>query len=171
MLAMTADFHAAEDPASAFHTRLLRSAELRLALPLVRLLYPAVTEREWVDYATQSQGGEERRILVACNPGGYVHGLCILQGNLDLHCGRTLDVEELVVASFLDYKSVMRALLSGVEQMAREGACQAVRVMLADSNLPHRQGVADALNSIGYVRNTARFAKPLAKAPQPISTS
>src|SRR5262245_57641269 len=143
---MTADSHAAGSPASAFHARLLPSADLRLALPLVRLLYPAVTEREWLDFARQSQIREQRRILVACNAGGYVHGLCILRGNLDLNCGRTLDVEELVVASFLDCTSVTRALLSGVEQMAREGDYQAVRVILADSNLPYRQGMADALN-------------------------
>jgi len=166
---MIADSHTAGSPASAFDARLLPPADLRLAFPLVRLLHPAVTERDWLDYAKQSQRGEQRRILVACNPGGYAHGLCILTDNVDLHCGRTLDVEELVVASFLDCASVTRALLSGVERMAREGDYHAVRVVLADSNLPYRQGVADALNSIGYVRTTARFAKPLTQSPGPIS--
>ena len=109
-----------------------------------------------------------RRILVASNSGGYLHGLCTLVDGFDLRCGRTLDVEDLIVANFLDSRSVAHTLLGGVEDIARGGGYHAVRVSLADGNMPHRQAVADALNSVGHVRTMARFAKPLAQPLKPI---
>lgn len=156
---------------SAFQVRILPEGELRLAFPLVQLLYPSLSEPEWIAYA----GGRgppkhwsHRRVLVASNPSGYLHGLCTLADGFDLRCGRTLDVDDLVVANFLDTRSVARALLAGIEDIARRDGYHAVRVNLADGNMPHRQAVADALNSVGHVRTMARFAKPLAQPLKPI---
>jgi hypothetical protein len=168
MPAMTTDFHLAGGPKSAFRVRLLPPGDLRLALPLAQLLYPFLTERAWFDYAKQPQNGEQRRILVACDPRGYLHGLCTLSDGFDLRCGRSLDVDDFVVASFVDTKSVAEVLLAGIEEIARTSGYQEVRVMLADSNLPHRQAVADTLNSGGHVRTMARFTKPLAQPPRPM---
>ena len=60
-----------------------------------------------------------RRVLVASNSGGYLHGLCTLADGFDLKCGRTLDVDDLVVANFLDTRSVAQTLLAGIEDIAR----------------------------------------------------
>ena len=76
--------------------------------------------------------------------------------------------DDLVVANFLDMRSIAQSLLAGIEAIARGGGYQEVRVNLADSNMPHRQAVADALNSVGHVRTIARFAKPLAQPLKPI---
>jgi hypothetical protein len=154
-----------------FQVKLLPEGELRLALPLAQLLYPSLSETEWVAYASGRSARQtwlHRRVLVAANPSGYLHGLCTLVDGFDLRCGRTLDVDDLVVANFLDSRSVAQALLTGVEEIARSDRYQAVRVNLACSNLPHRQAVADALNSIGHVQTMARFAKPLAQPLKPI---
>jgi hypothetical protein len=156
---------------STFSVRILPEAELRLALPLAQLLYPALREQDWVAYAGGRGApdiGLRRRVLVAANPNGYLHGLCTLADGFDLRCGKTLDVDDLIVANFLDSRSVAQALLLGVEEIARSGSYQAVRVNLVDSNLPHRQAVADALNSEGHVQTMARFAKPLAQPLKPI---
>ena len=168
MPVMTTDFHLAESPESAFRVRLLPPGDVRLALPLAQLLHPFLTERAWFDYAKQPQNGGQRRILVACDPRGYMHGLCTLSDGFDLRCGRSRDVDDFVVASFVDTKSVAEVLLAGIEEIARTSGYQGVRVMLADSNLPHRQAVADTLNSGGHVRTMARFTKPLAQPPRPM---
>jgi hypothetical protein len=154
----------------AFQVRILPEGELRLALPLAQLLYPSLGEQEWVAYASgrPPPPWASRRVLVASNPAGYLHGLCTMVDGFDLRCGRTLDVEDLIVANFLDTRSVAHTLLAGVEDIGRSGGYHAVRVNLADGNLPHRQAVADALNSVGHVRTTARFAKPLAQPLKPI---
>lgn len=159
------------DAQSAFQVRILPEGELRLAVPLIQLLYPSLSEADWVAYASGRlplKSGSARRVLVASNPGGYLHGLCTLADGFDLKCGRTLDVDDLVVANFLDTRSVAQALLAGIEDIARRGSYHAVRVNLADGNMPHRQAVADALNSGGHVRTMARFAKPLAQPLKPI---
>ena len=156
---------------SAFQVRILPEGELRLAVPLIQLLYPSLSEAEWIAYASGRpplKSGSPRRVLVASNPGGYLHGLCTLVDGFDLRCGRTLDVDDLVVANFLDTRSVAQTLLAGIEDIARRGGYHEVRVNLADSNMPHRQAVADALNSVGHVRTMARFAKPLAQPLKPI---
>jgi hypothetical protein len=156
---------------SAFQVRILPEGELRLAVPLVKLLYPSLLEADWISYASGQSTPKLRslrRVLVASNAGGYLHGLCTLIDGFDLRCGRTLDVDDLVVANFLDTRSVAQTLLAGIEDIARRGGYHEVRVNLADSNMPHRQAVADALNSVGHVRTTARFAKPLAQPLKPI---
>jgi hypothetical protein len=156
---------------NAFQVRILSEGELRLALPLAQLLYPSVSELEWVTYASGQlppMPWAPRRILVASNSGGYLHGLCSMIDGFDLRSGRTLDVDDLIVANFLDSRSVAQTLLAGVEDIARASGYHAVRVNLADGNLPHRQAVADALNSVGHVRTMARFAKPLAQPLKPI---
>ena len=156
---------------NAFQVRILAEGELRLAVPLVQLLYPSLSEAEWVAYASAKpppKPSPARQVLVASNPGGYLHGLCTLTDGFDLRCGRTLDVDDLVVANFLDTRSVAQTLLAGIEDIARRGGYHAVRVNLADGNMPHRQAVADALNSVGHVRTMARFAKPLAQPLRPI---
>jgi hypothetical protein len=157
-------------PQGAFQARLLGAGELRLALPLARLLYPSLTEPAWVAYATGSNGtasAPRRRVLAACNPAGYLHGICTLFGGIDLRYGRALDVEDMVVVGFLDAKSVAQALLNGIEDLARKEGFREIRVHLADGDLPHRQAVADTLNSGGHVRTTACYAKLLVAAPQP----
>lgn len=163
--------HAPRNAQGAFQVRLLPAGEVRLALPIAQLLYPALTEKTWVAYANGGAGPETslpRQVLVACNPGGYLHGLCTLSDGFDLHSGRILVVDDLIVADFLDTRSVAHALLTGVEEMARKGGYHAVRVSLADGNLPHRQAVADALNSEGHVRTMACYSKPLAQPLRPI---
>src|SRR5262247_2806337 len=141
MPAMTTEFHLAGGPASAFQVRLLQPGDLRLALPLAQLLHPFLTERAWFDYAKQPQNGGQRRILVACDLRGYLHGLCTLSDGFDLGCGRSLDVDDFVVASFVDTKSVAEALVAGIEEIARSGDYEEVRVSLADSNPSHLQAV------------------------------
>lgn len=150
---------------------MLAAGEVRLALPIAQLLYPALTEESWVGYANGrlgADGSSPRRVLVASNPAGYLHGLCTLSDGFDLRSGRTLIVDDLIVADFLDTRSVAHALLTGVEEVARKGGYHAVRVSLADGNLPHRQAVADALNSEGHVRTMACYSKPLAQPLRPI---
>ena len=169
--AMTAKSTTAGIAGEAFSARLLGTDEARLALPLAQLLYPGLTEAAWSAYAANGRGSAAsvvRRILVACNPAGYLHGLCTLSDGFDLRCGCTLDVDDFVVASFVDSKSVAQALLVGIEKFARIGGYQEVRVTLADSNLPHRQTLADTLNSGGHVRTMARFTKPLTPPLAPI---
>ena len=136
-------------PESAFHVWLLPESELRLALPLVQLLYPSLIEQQWLDYACGRvlPGARPRRVLVARNPKGYLHGLCTVADGFDPRCGRILDVDDFVVANFLDSRSVAHLLLTGVEELARKGDYHAVRVNLADGNLPHRQAVADAIDA------------------------
>ncbi|HEY7688143.1 MAG TPA: hypothetical protein VH835_05600 [Dongiaceae bacterium] len=151
----------------AFQVRLLGAGQVRLALPLARLLYPSLTEPQWAAYAA-GPGGEaapKRRVLVACNPAGYLHGLCTLCGGIDLRHGRALDVEDVVVVSFLDAGSVTRALLDGIEDLARRDGFSEIRVHLPDGDLPHRQAVADTLGSGGHVRIAACYAKLLPPRP------
>lgn len=149
---------------SAFQIRILPEAELRLALPIAQLLYPSLSETEWVAYASgrpPPAPWAPRRVLTAFNPVGYLHGLCTLADGIDPRCGRTLDVDDLVIANFVDPHSVPRAMLSGIEEIARNGGYHAVRVILADGNLLHRQAMVDTLNSVGHVQTMARYAKLL----------
>jgi len=158
----------ARDISNAFRVRLLGASELRLALPLAQLLYPSLTEDAWVAYASSQSGSgaaPPRRLLAAYNPSGYLHGLCTLSEGFDPRCGQILDVKDLVVTSFLNTKSVAHALLEGIEAAARKGNYRAIRVHLADGNLPQRQALADMLNSGGHVRIAACYTKPL---PQPL---
>lgn len=167
---MIAELAMAIGAQSTFQVRLLGAAEVRMALPIAQLLYPALTEESWVSYANGLGSGTPppRWVLVACNSAGYLHGLCTLSDGFDLRSGRILLVDDLIVANFLDTKSVAHALLKAVEEMARKGDYSAVRVSLADGNFPHRQAVADTLNSEGHVRTTAGYSKPLVHALQPV---
>lgn len=152
----------------AIQVRVLLEAELRQALPLAQLRYPTLSETEWVAYASGRPPPEPcatRRVLTACNPGGYMHGLCTLVDGFDLRYGRTLDVDDVVIANLLDTRSVPQVLLAGIEEIARNGGYRAIRVNLADGNLQQRKLVADTLNSLGHVQTMARYAKRLGPAP------
>lgn len=148
-----------------FQVRLLAREELRLALPLARMLYPGLTEADWLAYAAGAPPVPlPRQALVASNPTGNLRGLCTVAQGYDLRCGRTLDVEDFVVADFLDMRSVVATLLSGIEEVGRAAGCRTVRVHLDDSSLPRHRPIVDALNSVGHVRTTVRFAKPMVRA-------
>ena len=172
MSAMTAKLPMTRSAQSSFQVRLLAAGEVRLALPVAQLLYPALTEESWIAYTSGSQGSEvfsPRRVLGAFNPGGYLHGLCTLSDGFDLRSGRTLIVDDLIVADFLDTRSVIHALLVGIEELARKESYRGIRVSLADGNLLHQQAVVDALNSNGNLRTSACYCKPLAQPSRPIA--
>lgn len=102
-------------------------ADLALAWPLARAAAPSATLDGWRDAVRRlmARGGG---VIAASAEDGCFHGLATYEPVVKLRAGRVLQVELLAAFELSRRSPVRRALLEGLERIARSSGCQAISV-------------------------------------------
>lgn len=153
---------------SAYFVEPLAREQVSQAFPLVSVLDPDVRESQWVEYANavldkQDAGGSEG-ILAVQNEHGHIYGLSVYMVKQDLNRGQLLEIENFAVADPLGGRAAARALLTALENLARNRDCYCVSLGLLNPKMrrwlrePHHPA-ADLFRSAGFSGEPLRLRK------------
>jgi hypothetical protein len=141
-------------PPRALITETLPARQLRLAYPLMREALPGLTLKVWMAYARRlpSQGRRGRGILVARREGlpqllGAVH----YERGRDLQLGVVLRSEHFVALDLLHPQDIVVALIAGLESVAKDLQCDAIRLVVQQRFAAMAQGFGGGQQADGLV--------------------
>lgn len=111
----------------------ITAAQIDRAYLLVNRVAPKLELDEWRAFcreilAQKRQAIDRDDIAIAVNPAGYVQGLCSHAVRKHPFHGRILDVPIFVVTSAADEAGIAGCLLEHLKELARQDACDAVRI-------------------------------------------
>jgi hypothetical protein len=120
---------------SAFTVEILTASQVMEVYPLIRQLVPGLGLNGWRRYAGALLRDRSRNrgvALVRRAGQRFPCGLSCFRVDHDLRHGRLLTAEHALVMATFDAREAFAALVRGVQQLATERGCQAVRWLLAD---------------------------------------
>ena len=128
----------------------------------------ALTMEQWLAYAhalTESSDDPEGRRIVSVQSGqGHIYGVSAYWLKPDLRRGRILEIENFAVVDVTGTRRAARALLEGLEGLARDRACNCIVVSLLNPAmrrylLGKRETTADPFKATGFPGDHMRLRK------------
>lgn len=115
------------------------------AYPLLQASEPSLTLERWQEFAegrSNTGNGKTGNGKTGCNCGiiavesenGYLHGLFTFDIAEDLTLGRTLFIDNIVVADLVRRRPVVEAMIDKIEALAAAHDCRAQRIHLSEDN-------------------------------------
>jgi len=118
----------------------IEGADLALAWPVARAAAASATLDGWRDAARRlmDRGGG---VIAASAEDGCFHGIATYEPIVKLRAGRVLQVDLLAAFELSRHSPVRRALLEGLERIARSSACEAISIPVPNrGHVKHRAG-------------------------------
>lgn len=149
-------------------SRLLDTAGIGRAYPLVRNLGPGIALERWNRFARRQIASRSpkwpRGLMTIQNAGGYILGLFGFEVCDDLHESRTLCITNIIVPNIPGRSRIWASIVAAAENLAEANVCHAIRVELAgdlDRSGSDRAWVAASVKRSGYALDGARAFKRL----------
>ncbi len=117
----------------------LGPAQVRTVYPLIRAVEPSLSLADWLQYARRVAVGERGRrgVLVARRPAQrHPSGLVCYRCDRHISHGTLLTAEHFVALDLLYAEAVLAALVTGLERMATELGCGAIRSIVRGVHSP-----------------------------------
>jgi hypothetical protein len=162
--------------AGPYIVRPLDQERIAQAFPLVMVLDPGLTLDRWSRFATafvrSMDSPEPREIITVQNEQNYIHGLASCRLRRDLHHGRVLEVENFVSLDLTGHRCAARALLEGMEELARDWNCSHICLSLLNPRLrtylrDAHSRAGDLFDCAGYREEPFRLGKDLSAQTDP----
>ncbi len=156
--------------AGPYTVRPLAPERIAQAFPLVMVLDPGLTLDRWSNFAAafvrSLDSPEPREIITVQNEQSYIHGLASCRLRRDLRHDRVLEVENFVSLDLTGHKCAARALLEGMEALARDWNCSHICLSLLNPRLRDylrdtRRPAGDLFDCAGYREEPFRLGKDL----------
>ncbi len=125
---------------SHFTAKSLPADRVMQAYPLLQASEPNLTLERWQHFAagrSEQSGpsdGPDRGIIAVESESGYLHGLFTFDIAEDLALGRTLFIDNIVVADLIRRRPVVEAMIDQIDTLAAAHNCQAQRIHLPDDS-------------------------------------
>lgn len=147
-----------------FRVERLSLHRIPVAFPLIRQVAPGLDLRRWAQFARQlARGRAESRggvLVVSRVTAPYPCGLVCFRRDEDLAHTAVLTAEYLVALDIVDPGGAVGALVDGLEDVARELGCGAVRSLMHGASTP----AARELLAAGHASHGALMLKVLPDA-------
>ncbi len=146
--------------------RLLDREMIDRAYPLVRSIAAGITLDRWARFArplvTSRSTSRPHGLMTIQNAPGYILGLFGFEVRDDLQDGRTLAIENIVIANIPGRDTIWGAIVSTAENLARMHGCRAIRAGLSDELDPSdsdRAWLTNSFEAAGYSLEGVRACK------------
>ena len=154
--------------AGSYLVRPLARDQVSLAYPLVSMFDVALTMERWLAYAhalTESSDDPDGRRIVSVQSGqGHIYGVSAYWLKPDLRRGRVLEIENFAVVDVTGTRRAARALLEGLEGLAKDRGCTCMVISLLNPAMrrylrDQREATADLFKAIGFHGDHMRLRK------------
>lgn len=151
-----------------YRVRPLTPERIPEAYPVVAFLDAELTAQRWADYACAVLGpdgdSESHGILTLEDRQGRIVGLSAYAIRPDLHRRRVMVIENFAVVTLLGGQQAASILLTAMEQLARQRACQCLAVSLLEEGAPrslggNRNQTRQFFKGAGFRLDLRRFCK------------
>jgi len=128
----------------------LKTRQIPLAFPLVRLVHPQLTLARWRRQALTLIAGrgandgeacdQNSGIIAAWNAQGYILGLFTYRLVVGRDNRRRLQVDDFIAAGLVDRAMVVAALIEGLDALARRHRCTSICTAVSEDFAPTGDG-------------------------------
>lgn len=158
-----------------YNARPLSRKRIPEAFPVVAFLDDRITAQQWSAYAgalVAANGQGRHGIMTLQDPQNHIIGLSVYHIRPDLHRGRVLVVENFAVVSLIGSQQAAGALLSAMEQLARDQGCACLAVSLLNgkerrSPNRRRNQTGRLFKGAGFRLDVAQLSKCFDGTPAP----
>jgi hypothetical protein len=139
------------------------------AYPLIQTACPGVSLDAWIDFAAKLTQPHPPMtlaagIVTAENERGYIHGLFSYTVRIVLNHNGVLTVENLIAVDMGDRAAAVKALIDGMEALARRFNCTAIHTHIPEGwieNRPQGFGVLNQLQNAGHNPQYIKLCKSI----------